>query len=317
MVSKREGRHDSSKERESMGNHIVCGIDPSPGADRAAAVTAALARELECEAMLVHVLQVPGLSGHPGLHSIGQARELRKLHALVEEHVFPRDTRIELRDGDAAEELVRVAEELDAELIVVGSRGLLEIGSVLLGSVSSALMRAAPCPVVAVAPGAALPFAPAGIHAVVCGVGGSERDGPLLRLSADLGRRLRATLHAVHAFDPRPVPAGRSGLARPLLPELHQAAEATLARSLAEAGVQAQGHAISLPPAPALQRVAEHQGAGLIVVASQGQGKLHSILHGSVTIQLAAEAPVPVVVLPPGAELGAGSGHYEVDSHAA
>ena len=259
-----------------MSKQIVCGIDWSSCGGRAAATTETLARELECESLLLHVAE-----------------------------------------GEAADELVRVAEELDAELIVVGSRGLLEIEQLVHRSVSSKLMHAAPCPVVAVPPGSAVPFAPAGIHAIICGVGGSGQDGRLLCLGADLGRRLHATLHAVHAFDPQLVTPGLAGLAPPLLPDLGEAAQATLARSLAESGVHAKRRVMSLPPAAALQSVAEHEGAGLIVVASQGRGKLGSVLHGSVTIQLAAHAAVPVVVLPPGAEVAAGSGHYEVASHAA
>jgi hypothetical protein len=46
-------------------------------------------------------------------------------------------------------------------------------------------------------------------------------------------------------------------------------------------------------------------------VGSQARGKLGSLLHGSVTTRLASEATIPIVVLPPEAELEPGSGHYE------
>jgi nucleotide-binding universal stress UspA family protein len=51
-----------------------------------------------------------------------------------------------LLDGDPAEALVAESEALD--LLVAGSRGYGPVRSVLLGSVSRALVRGAACPVV-------------------------------------------------------------------------------------------------------------------------------------------------------------------------
>jgi nucleotide-binding universal stress UspA family protein len=48
------------------------------------------------------------------------------------------------REGDPADVIIRVAEEKDAELIVVGSRGLTGLQRFLLGSVSSKLSHHAP-----------------------------------------------------------------------------------------------------------------------------------------------------------------------------
>ena len=93
--------------------------------------------------------------------------------------------------------------------------------------------------------------------------------------------------------------------------------EATLERSLARAGVRARGAVTSQPPASGLRQLAEERDAALILVAPHRRGKLSSVLRGSATVQLSADGPVPVVVLPPGAELAAGSGHYELASEAA
>jgi nucleotide-binding universal stress UspA family protein len=300
-----------------MSNQLICGIDSSVGSEHAAATAAALARELEYNAVLVHVVPLHEPSGRAGELSKGRRHELWELRALAERQGFARPTHVYLTSGDPAEELVRTADELDAALIVVGSRGLRELGCAVLGGVSSALMRTAPCPVVVVPPDVAAPPAPARMHAIVCGVEGSERDAPLLRLGADLGRRLCATLHAVHAFDPQPGTLGGAGVPPPLAAQLLEAAQARLEWALAESGVEASGRLVALSPAAALTLAAEDLGAGLIVVASHGLGRVASVAHGSVTIELAAQAPVPVVVLPPGAELTAGSGHYELSPDAA
>ena len=57
--------------------------------------------------------------------------------------------------------------------------------------------------------------------------------------------------------------------------------------------------------------------AGLIVVGCQGRGKLGSVLLGSVSTQVSAEADRPLVVLPSEARVGSGSGHYEVAARSA
>ena len=55
-----------------------------------------------------------------------------------------------LRRGRKDEEIVRVAEEIGAGLVVMGSRGLGGIRRALMGSVSDSVMRHAHCPVLVV-----------------------------------------------------------------------------------------------------------------------------------------------------------------------
>ena len=55
-----------------------------------------------------------------------------------------------LREGRAAEEIVEVAEEIGAGLIVMGSRGRGGIRRALMGSVSDSVVRHAHCPVLVV-----------------------------------------------------------------------------------------------------------------------------------------------------------------------
>ena len=65
------------------------------------------------------------------------------------------DAELELRsaDGPPAEALQRVADEVDADAIVVGSRGLGEAAP-LMGSVSAVLLRDAKRPILVIPPGA-------------------------------------------------------------------------------------------------------------------------------------------------------------------
>ena len=293
-----------------MSNSIVCGIDLSSGSERTAAVAARVARALRCRVAAVHVDGEP-----PGVASIERARRLRALEALVEKHDFPDGSLARLAGGEAAETLARRAHDHDAQLLVVGSRGMGALRTALLGSVSAELLRSAPCPVVVVPPGLTLPFAHPGMRPVVCGIEGSDRDRDVLRFGADVAGRLGSDLLAVHAFDPRSLYAVH---AVPIeVRGLREAAEARVERALRDARVRARATVAPLPAALALAQVAEERRAGLLVVGSRASSKLGSLLRGSVVTQLTSQVDCPLVVLPRTAEIATGSGHYEVSAGAA
>jgi nucleotide-binding universal stress UspA family protein len=54
--------------------------------------------------------------------------------------------------GDAAAEIVRVAGERDADLIVISSHGRTGLGRMIFGSTAEAVVRHAGCPVLVVKP---------------------------------------------------------------------------------------------------------------------------------------------------------------------
>ncbi|MBA2510557.1 MAG: universal stress protein [Rubrobacter sp.] len=66
------------------------------------------------------------------------ARELADMNATVETMV---------RGGTPADQIVRVADELEADLIVIGGRGKGAMEAIVLGSVAYRVLHHAPCPV--------------------------------------------------------------------------------------------------------------------------------------------------------------------------
>jgi nucleotide-binding universal stress UspA family protein len=54
--------------------------------------------------------------------------------------------------GDAAAEIVRVADEHEADLIVISSHGRTGLGRIIFGSTAEAVVRHARCPVLVVKP---------------------------------------------------------------------------------------------------------------------------------------------------------------------
>jgi nucleotide-binding universal stress UspA family protein len=298
---------------------ILCAVAETSGSRHAgagrhaASIAARLARDLDSRALLLHVAGAGGLLQRAAPWRIVRARRMRRgLKAIVDEQSFPDGAHIQVKAGHTASILMAVAEREDAELIVVGAGGWSTVSPALLGSVTCALMREAPCPVVVVPSGTVAPFDAEGMRSVVCGIAGDETDSALLQLAGDLAIRLGAELHAVHAYDPSATHAADPGASIPPRDAgLHESAEQRLALALQEAGVEAQASALPGLAAEALERVAEQHRAGLIVVGARQASKLGSTLLGSVPTQLAAQGGTPVVVLPLGARLERGSGHYE------
>jgi nucleotide-binding universal stress UspA family protein len=68
---------------------------------------------------------------------------------LVAAHLIEPWMEVECRvaEGDAALEIVRVAQELPADLIVMGTHGRTGLSRLLLGSVAEVVLRKATCPV--------------------------------------------------------------------------------------------------------------------------------------------------------------------------
>ncbi len=65
---------------------------------------------------------------------------------------LPCASELEIVRGDPAEEIIRLANIYNADLIIIGSRGLTGMQRILLGSVSSQIVADAPCSVWVVKP---------------------------------------------------------------------------------------------------------------------------------------------------------------------
>jgi nucleotide-binding universal stress UspA family protein len=72
------------------------------------------------------------------------------LSRLARQDVNRLPLNVDVMFGDPAEEIIAAAARIDADMIVMGSRGLGRLGSAILGSVASVVLRSAPCPVLVV-----------------------------------------------------------------------------------------------------------------------------------------------------------------------
>ncbi len=142
---------------------ILVATDGSQHAMRAAAMALRLVRELkQADVVVINVGHIPEIalaaSGVPGeavdlgglIESLDQAGQ--RILDQTAEMFTGGDTEVrrDYRTGAPAAEIVGAAREHKADLIVMGSRGLGQIGGLVLGSVSERVLHLAHGPVLIV-----------------------------------------------------------------------------------------------------------------------------------------------------------------------
>jgi nucleotide-binding universal stress UspA family protein len=125
----------------------------------AARIAIALDRRLGRGFRLVHAYAlrpIPGVSVVPDarteLAQVDEQKAEDLLAGVAKEVGVPAEETQTVRDGSESAALVALARELDASMIVVGSRGLGAVRAALLGSFSTSVLAEATCPVVVVPP---------------------------------------------------------------------------------------------------------------------------------------------------------------------
>jgi nucleotide-binding universal stress UspA family protein len=111
-----------------------------------------LARYYRARLILLHVRVSPNAVGHAELvpELLVHEEELKVQLRFLAEPVG--EVRIDCRveEGDPANEILRVAEETQANLIVMGTHGRTGLDRLLTGSVAEQILRQAACPVLTV-----------------------------------------------------------------------------------------------------------------------------------------------------------------------
>ncbi len=130
---------------------IVHPTDFSEHSGYAFRVACALARDYGARLVVAHVMslrmynspEMGPLIPEPAVIEDELRERLRSVRpsdpAVVLEHRLCR--------GDAATEIIALAQDVKSELIVMGTHGRTGVGRLLLGSVAEAVLRRAPCPV--------------------------------------------------------------------------------------------------------------------------------------------------------------------------
>jgi nucleotide-binding universal stress UspA family protein len=228
-------------------------------------------------------------------------RRMREMYAPD----IPIDVEYHLAEGDAAPEILRVAGRFQPDLIVVGTHGRTGLSWLLAGSVATAIMRRAECPVLALHR-PERPHRVEDIRVILHPTDFSEGCEASLRVARALARDLGARLVLLHVVpfgfyaNEMTVPVD-PGVYREALDEERQLIDGPDLKYPVEIRI-ARGDA-----AEEILHMAAELDCGLIVMGTHGRTGLSRLLMGSVTEYIVprADCPVLAVKTPRGAQASA------------
>jgi nucleotide-binding universal stress UspA family protein len=282
---------------------IVVGVDGSAASEAAVLWAAREAAMRNVPLTLVHTFKtfVPTFPQIPMPSGVAEwqeddGRKVLEQAVKIAEDAVPTDRKVsiasEVKCSPPVPTLVGMSEE--AEMIVVGCNGRGAVGRVLLGSVSSGVVRSAKCPVAVIRAGNS-PMPHSDRAPVLVGVDCSPASELALAIAFDEASRRGVEVIALHAW---------SDVAVYQLPWLDWKSEAE--RSLAEylAGWQERYPDVKVNRLIALDHpgralTEESESAQLVVVGSHGRGGVTGMLLGSVSNAVVHSVHVPVIVARP------------------
>lgn len=284
---------------------ILCPIDRSPWAARALRYAAALGQQ--------HGAQVTALTVRPSASLLGvwgevepdrRAAQDEATAAEVEKFVCEAAPgsafRVLLAEGMVVPEILRVARDQGADLLVMGTHGAGSVERLLLGSVTERVLRRATIPVLAI-PRDTHDAPPEAFTAILCAVDRSDASRRALDHGLALARGCRGRLvlgHVVeHIVNEDPQFAHHfdtEACFRELAPELK-----AFYGAMVPADARADCHIDVMlrfgKPGRHLLDMAREAAADLIVVGTASA----PAMFGSTAHRVVREAEVPVLVVPP------------------
>lgn len=252
---------------------IVVGTDGSPTATVAVEVAQKLAKRLRGKLVLVGALDAYGISRQPlqtALYEAAEAARTKKVDATAE-----------LIEGTPGESILAAAIKHDADLIVVGNRGMGQATRFRLGSVPDWIAHDAPCDLLIVdTTGRAGPREPAPPYLrILAGTDGSGTATEAVRKAYTLASMYAGTVTLVHVGDP-----------------LVGAIKLDEVASTRPEDVEVLKRTVEGDPAQRICELAEAEDVQLVVVGNKGMSGVRRFL-GSVPNKVAHEVPSDVLIV--------------------
>lgn len=224
----------------------------------------------------------------------------RQMDEIVEQH----DTKgvrlnVSLRHGRPIATILSHAEDIGADLLVLGTHERGRIEHFLVGSMAEELVRRAACSALVVHESDER--RPESIERILVPVDLSNRTLPLLRYASELAGLYDAAMHVVYAVEPVPLLDVASGsmTVRDVMPDMRRLAVSRLKDALTrldfgervpEIHVE-EGHAAST-----ILDIATEVRSDLIVIGKQGRSAVERFFIGSVSERVVRHAMCPVLV---------------------
>jgi len=199
---------------------------------------------------------------------------------------------VDVVEGIESEEIIRLAHDKKANLILAGRRGISQIEHILIGSTTSRLIRNSDIPVLVI-PDAAKSGR---MNNILCPLDFSDSSLMELKYSISLAKQLDAGLYVVHVseFFNYKVPVLKRDK---LIAKINEKISAIvdeydydIENIIYETG----------EPASKIIEVAEKNNIDLIAMATHQRKGIEKFFLGSITEKVLMYSGIPVLVLPPG-----------------
>ena len=289
--------------------------DGSREAGRAAQMAVELSRSLGSELHTVYVEPLPSPYAFPEStiidpdfrHEMRERAQQEARVKLEEEVGRIRELGGEVAGSHAAAgrpdaEIVRVAEEVSAGLVILGSRGLGAIKRAAMGSVSDSVVRHAHGSVLVVRGngGEDIPRGP-----IVLAIDGSEGAKLAARAAAEISAAGGSEVHVIYVLPTAERLYGfhrysdevKESLLEQARNEAGKFLDAQAERVGSDGGTVGQTYLGTGRPDEEIIELAEEIDAGMVVIGSRGLGGIRRALVGSVSESVARHAHCPVLVV--------------------
>ncbi len=298
-----------------IGDRILLATDGSPEAERAAGLAVMLSERLGSELHLTYIEPMPDPLSWPESRVMapefwGDMRERAEDKARAKLEVETEKLSgmggtiagAHARAGRPDTEIVDVAEELDAGLVILGSRGLGPVRRAVMGSVSGSVVRHSHGSVLVVRDGAGADGDLPG-H-ILLAVDGSGQAQVATEAAVEISSATGSGLHVVFVMPSAENLYGHHLYSEEVKQSVRDQAEGDVEAFFAERRdwIEAHGgkiedtHLIVGRPDAEIVKLAEELGVGLIVVGSRGLGGMRRSLLGSVSDSVVHHAHSPVLV---------------------
>lgn len=289
---------------------VLCATDFSEVSTKAETYAAALARHYEASLHLLHVdppmpIMAPYGEIPVDVRLFEEQRQaaiadLDAAGARARQQGVPVET--SMRGGHPAREILAVAEQTHADLLVIGTHGRGGVDHLLLGSVAEKIVRKAQCPVMVVPP-AAHPETGVLFSRILCPIDGSAASRDALTYALSLARETDGHVTLLYVVEPVPA-AGEFGALD--VEEYRKAGEAHAHRVMAEAvpadvreWCRLDERVATGKPSERILEAAKVERADVIVMGVRGRGAIDLFAFGSTTNEVLRRATCPVLAVHP------------------
>lgn len=282
---------------------ILCPVDFSEHTQHALNYGVSLARQYDATLVLCHVVEIPVVA--PPMEPLVEVgTSMQDANAAATEELTKLAKEIQSRvsklvpiltEGSSASEILNIAEEHNADLLIVASHGMGGFDRFIFGSTTEKLLTKASCPVLIVhVPEREFVNETSGeieLRHILVGVDFSSCSDLALSYALGLTKQYKSKLTVAHVHEGKEEPSEESiSCVAKVKEQIHRALpQGDQFPKLGEVVI------LTGKPDKELVRFAEEQSVDLLVIGARSHGLLSDLFFSSHSEKIVRSAPCPVL----------------------